>query len=76
MNIQKSSKTASIVNYIKPGLEMVEMETEGSLLLTASGGGAPGMGAGGGDEGSTIGDNGTQYPGGDFSVSKPRVRRR
>jgi hypothetical protein len=26
------------VNYIKPEMEMVEMEMEGSLLLTASGG--------------------------------------
>jgi len=36
MNIQNVMKTASIVNYVKPKLEMLEMETEGSLLLTAS----------------------------------------
>jgi hypothetical protein len=34
MNIQKVSKTASIVNYIKPELEMVEMETEGVLCTS------------------------------------------
>ena len=39
MNIAKVKNSAAIVNYVKPGLEMVEMEIEGSLLLTASGGG-------------------------------------
>jgi hypothetical protein len=37
MNIAKVKNSAAIVNYTKPGLEMVEMETEGGLLLTASG---------------------------------------
>jgi len=32
MNIAKVSKTAAIVNYVKPGLEMVEMEVEGAIL--------------------------------------------
>ena len=32
MNIAKVSKTAAIVNYVKPGLEMVEMEIEGAIL--------------------------------------------
>jgi len=36
MNITKVRNSAAIVNYVKPGMEMVEMETEGSLLLTAS----------------------------------------
>jgi len=36
MNITKVRNSAAIVNYVKPGLEMVEIEMEGSLLLTAS----------------------------------------
>ena len=36
MNMFKVRKSASNVNYIKPELEMLEMEAEGSLLLTAS----------------------------------------
>jgi hypothetical protein len=36
MNIAKVSKTTAFVNYVKPGMEMVDLETEGSLLLTAS----------------------------------------
>jgi hypothetical protein len=31
MNIAKVRNSAAIVNYVKPGLEMVEMETEGVL---------------------------------------------
>ena len=34
MNDQKVCK---IVTYVKPTVEMLELETEGSLLLTASG---------------------------------------
>ena len=36
MNISKVRNSAEFVNYVKPELEMVEMETENSLLLTAS----------------------------------------
>ena len=36
MNIAKVKNSAAIVNYVKPGIEMVEIEIEGSLLLTAS----------------------------------------
>ena len=36
MNIAKVKNSAAIVNYVKPELEMVEIEIEGSLLLTAS----------------------------------------
>jgi len=36
MNIAKVRNSAAFVNYVKPELEMVEMEVEGSLLLTAS----------------------------------------
>ena len=32
MNIAKVRNSAAIVNYVKPGVEMVEMEIEGSLL--------------------------------------------
>jgi len=37
MNIAKVKNSADFVNYVKPGLEMVDLEIEGSLLLTASG---------------------------------------
>jgi len=36
MNMLKVRNSASFVNYIKPELEMVDLEVEGSLLLTAS----------------------------------------
>ena len=32
MNIAKVKNSAAIVNYVKPELEMVEMEVEGSIL--------------------------------------------
>jgi hypothetical protein len=32
----KVCNSTKIVNYVKPELEMFELETEGSLLLTAS----------------------------------------
>jgi hypothetical protein len=46
MNIEKVRKSAAFVNYIKPEMEMVEMEVEESLLLTASGPGDVRFGAG------------------------------
>ena len=57
-------KKAKNVNYKKPELEMVEMETEGSLLLTASNTtsegniGAKGLGS---SSGSTQITNGSSY---------------
>ena len=36
MNDQKVCKMVRNVNYVKPEVEMVEIEIEGSLLLTAS----------------------------------------
>ena len=36
MNDQKVCKMARNVNYVKPEVKMVEIEIEGSLLLTAS----------------------------------------
>jgi hypothetical protein len=38
MNISKVCNSAEFVNYVKPELEVLELEIEGSLLLTASGG--------------------------------------
>jgi hypothetical protein len=32
MNIAKVKNSADFVNYVKPGLEMVEMEVEGAIL--------------------------------------------
>ena len=46
MNISKVRNSASFVNYVKPEMEMVEMEVEESLLLTASGPGDVRFGAG------------------------------
>jgi hypothetical protein len=77
MNMQNVKKSASIVNYVKPGLEIVEMEIEGSLLLTASFTTGPG-----GDEPPTKpGDPGA--PGGigggggiDLFSSRSKVKRR
>ena len=37
MNIAKVRNSAAIVNYTKPTLGLIELEAEGSLLLTASG---------------------------------------
>ena len=37
MNIQKACNSADFVNYAKPEVTMIELEVEGSLLLTASG---------------------------------------
>ena len=34
MNIVKVMNSAAFVNYVKPGLEMVEMETEGVLCTS------------------------------------------
>ena len=76
MNIAKVKNSAAFVNYVKPGLEMVEMETEG--VLCGSGGGTsgpmPGLPQTGPSEGSTIGGNG-QGGGGAFSARNPRIRR-
>jgi hypothetical protein len=77
MNIPKVCNSAEFVNYVKPEVTMIEMEIEGSLLLTASDTGSgpvPDMGSGGKDNGSTIGGGGNNT-GGSFSVSRPRVRR-
>jgi len=69
MNIEKVRNSAAFVNYVKPELEMVDLEVENSLLLTASG---PGPIFPGGDpelEGPDLGG------GGDFRSSRPRVKR-
>jgi hypothetical protein len=36
MNMLKTCNSAAFVNYVKPEVVMIEMEIEGSLLLTAS----------------------------------------
>jgi hypothetical protein len=70
MNISKVRNSAAIVNYVKPELEMVEIEVESVLCISFSTGddntdpnaGKP-AGTGGGDEIS-----GSSY--------RPRTRRR
>ena len=76
MNIPKACNSAAFVNYVKPEVEMVELEIESSLLALSGGGSgpAPGVSTGGGDNGSTIGSNGNEYHA-SFSANKPRVRR-
>ena len=77
MNIAKVSKTAAFVNYVKPGLEMVEMETENSLLLTASDGDNifttnPGANP---DAGKPAGGGGLPEGPGGLKSSRPKIRR-
>ena len=61
MNIAKVKNSAAIVNYVKPGIEMVEIEIEGSLLLTTSNTqgniNAQGLGSGSGSVQITNGGN-------------------
>ena len=71
MNIAKVKNSAAIVNYVKPGLEMVEMEVENSLLLTASNPGGPIFGG----EDPELGGPGDISGGGDFRSSRPRLKR-
>ena len=68
--MQNVRKMASIVNYVKPEMEMVEIETEGSLLLTASFHTGP-------QDGDTTGQPGKTEGGAGFELrsSKPKVRR-
>ena len=74
MNIPKVCNSADFVNYVKPEVAMIEMEIEGNLLLTASGGGlAPGLDQNP-DGGNKLPDGGNNTGGG-LSVSRPRVRR-
>ena len=49
MNIAKVSKTAAIVNYVKPELNFIEMEVEGAILADSGPGriGASSFGTGG-----------------------------
>ena len=71
MNIEKVCISAAFVNYVKPELEMVDLEVENSLLLTASGGG---FGTGG--EGPTSDPGGGDSAGGsELKSSRPKIRR-
>jgi hypothetical protein len=77
MNIAKVKKTVAFVNYVKPEVEMVEIEVEGAILGTSGGGTSgpmPGLPQTGPSEGSTIGGGGNSS-GGSFSARNPRVRR-
>jgi len=67
MNISKVRNSASIVNYVKPELEMVEMEVEGAILMFSTGNPEK---PGGGEPGETTG--GSEF---ELRSSKPRVRR-
>ena len=67
MNITKVSKTAAFVNYVKPGIEMLEMEVEGAILMFSTD-----NGSGGGDGEAAGGD---PLGGSDLRSSKPRIRR-
>jgi hypothetical protein len=71
MNIEKVRNSAAFVNYVKPQLEMVDLEVENSLLLTASGGG---FGTGGEDPSSDP-DGGKGAGGTDLKSSRPKIRR-
>jgi len=65
--MQKVCKSAKIVNYAKPTVEMVEMEIEGNLLLTASG-------LDFSDKDPEL-DGPNDGGGGDFRSSRSRVKR-
>ena len=75
MNDQNVCKSAT---YVKPLVETLEMEMEGSLLADSGGGTgsgpAPGVSTGGQNTGSTIGGTGNETHA-SFSVNKSRVRR-
>jgi len=72
MNIEKVCNSAGFVNYIKPQLEMVDLEVENSLLLTASGGG---FGTGGTDPNGSDPGGGDSAGGSELKSSRPKIRR-
>jgi len=74
MNIEKVCNSADFVNYVKPEVSLIEMEVESSILVQSGEGTAPGMGAGGEDNGSTIGGGGNNTGGGLYN-RRPIVRR-
>ena len=71
MNIEKVCISADFVNYVKPQLEMVDLEVENNLLMTASGGG---LGTGGEPPTSEPG-GGDGVGGTDLRSSRPKIRR-
>ena len=73
MNIAKVRNSADFVNYVKPGLEMVEMETENSLL-TQSGGSGGGLWTGDTPPNSDPA-GGDPLGGGELKSSRPKIRR-
>jgi len=74
MNIAKVKNSADFVNYVKPELEMLEMEVEGAILMFSTG--RPG-----GDNGGSNNEGGGKPadleggPSFELRSSKPRVRR-
>ena len=81
MNIAKVSKTADFVNYVKPELEMVEMEVEGAILGNSvivdwpgTGGAGDGSNSGGPGGSTGYGDGGNSGAVG--SSYRPRTKRR
>ena len=79
MNIAKVKNSADFVNYVKPELEMVEMEVEGAILSESGSGWVVGPPGGGTDTGGG-GQTGPAELGGigegSLSSSRPRTRRR
>jgi len=69
MNISKVKNSAEFVNYIKPEMEMVEMEIESVLCMSFTSGG----------DGPEEGDGGPAQPEGGGGVesrsSRSRIRR-
>ena len=74
MNIAKVRNSAAFVNYVKPQLEMVEMEVEGSLLLTASDTFTTDPNANP-DAGKPAGGGGLPEGPGGLKSSRPKIRR-
>ena len=71
MNIAKVRNSAAFVNYVKPGVEFIEMEVEGAILMFSTG---PGSGNNNGGDGSKPGETigGPEF---ELRSSKPRARR-
>jgi hypothetical protein len=69
MNIAKVKNSADFVNYVKPGMEMVEMEIESVLCVSLTAGFDDEV-PGAGEPDRPIGGGGIKG-----SASKPRTRR-
>ena len=67
MNIAKVKNSAAFVNYVKPGIEMLEMEVEGAILMFST------IPESGGGDGEAAG--GDPLGGSDLRSSRPKIRR-